>query len=29
MRLFLDENGIPHKMLDEVAATSLLRDQAA
>ena len=29
MRLFLDENGVAHKMVDEVAATRLLRDQAA
>lgn len=29
MRLFLDENGIDHKMVDEVAATRIRRDCAA
>jgi hypothetical protein len=29
MRLFLDENGIPHKMIDELAATATTRALAA
>ena len=29
MRLFLDENGVDHKMVDEVAATRIQRDRAA
>ena len=29
MRLFLDENGIPHKMVDERAATAAKRALAA
>ena len=29
MRLFLDENRVPHKMIDEVAATAMTRQAAA